>query len=244
MKKSIILIAFATLIFSSCILQKQSVPGHTYDNLRMYTYSKFHNHVVYTAGVVHMLVSLDEYMAASEEEKWSEAFKWHRENIFHEDDVTFMIEDLGTIHTYGKRLGDPDSNWKINGKSALERLGEQSWRVSLKSITDADLSSIVTYTGKTAYGEHVFEVEVNTYEERYTSRFNDTSIKAILTTSEGPVTVVDPMPTDYYYGYDNQIPAGKGVFRIDTQRNGQPLDWAELRYKDNDSTLTFSTNLR
>lgn len=243
MKKSIILIALAALTLSSCALDKPTDPGHTSDNMKVYTMQKFNNHVVYPSGIVNMMIRLDEYIGTTEEEKQGEAFQWHRENIFHEDDVTFMIRGLGTVHTYGKRLLDPDSDWRMNGQSICESVGEGSWRVTQENNAEADICSIVTYAGKIEGGKHIFEVEVDTVEERYTSYHSDTKVKAYLTTPEGPVTVIDPQPVYLDYGYSNLLPEGNGMFRIDTERNGQPLDWAELRYDKNGTSLVFHTNI-
>lgn len=243
MKKSIILIVLTALTLSSCALDNPTSPGHTYDNMQRYAMNKFSNHVLYPAGIVNMMLKLDEYIGATEEEKKSEAFQWHRENIFHEDDVTFMIRGLGTVHTYGKRLMDPDSEWRMNGQAIFETVGEGSWKITQEFNASADICSIVTYSGKVENGKYIFAVEVDTVEERYTSYHSDTKVKSYLTTPEGPVTVIDPQPVYHHYGYVTSLPEGSGMFRIDTERNGQPLDWAELSYDKTGTSLIFASNL-
>jgi hypothetical protein len=245
MKQIFFIVALAALTLSSCALDKPTSSGHTYNNMKRYTMQKFNNHVIYPAGVVNMMIKLDEYIGATEEEKQSDAFKWHRENIFHEDDVTFMIRGgLGTVYTYGKRLLDPDSDWKIEGRAQCQKTDDFRWVITVEESAVADVCSIVTYEGKVEEGKHLFSVEVDTFEERYTSYHSDDKVKAFLTTPEGPIKVIDPQPEYPNYGELATIPEGWGVFLIKTERNGQDLDWAEVRYSRQYSTsLMFHTNI-
>lgn len=242
MKKSIIAI-MTGLALCSCTLEKASTSGNTFDNLKTYTQSTFVNNVVYPAGVMNRLVSLDQYISASEEERKGEEFRWHRENIFHEDDVTFMVSDLGTVRTYGKSLFDPDSDWKMDNGLKITRTGEQTWKLEREDNYSYAYNSTITWKGRNAVGKNIFDVEVYNTDESRISSYSETTVKAIITTPEGPMTVIDPEPDHYeYYGFRNAFPEGEGVFRIDMELHGEPLDWTELRYNVNGKELVFNSS--
>lgn len=246
MRKSFIFICLATLSLSACSLRSGNGSGHEADNLEEYIKTQFVNNIVYPAGVVNRLIALDEYMAASEDEKKSDAFKWHRENIWHEDDVTFAVQDIGTVRTYGKSFFDPEAEWRIGYDDiSIRRIGENTWNISADGYNMEGTHSIITYVGKNEKDCHVFTVEVNNTDECYTSSYSEDKVRAIMTTPEGGMTVIDPQP-NIGYGYNNDsrdLPEGNGVFRIDTERYGKPLDWAELRYHSNGISLIFVSNL-
>ena len=86
----------------------------------------------------------------------------------------------------------------------------------------------------------MFNIEVYMTDEYATSRFNDKKIHAVLFTSEGGMTIINPLPKDFSYRGEN--PEGSGVFRIETETDGEELDWMELRYY-NGKDLVFNCNL-
>ena len=246
MKKSIIFICIAAMALNACSLRSGDESGHTAYNLEEYIKTQFVNNIVYPAGVINRLIALDDYMAASDEEKKSEAFKWHRENIFHEDDVTYAVRDVGTVRTYGKSFFDPEAEWKIGYDAiAVTRIDENTWEIESDGYYMEGTHSTVSYDGKNEKGCNVLSVEVNKTNECYTSRYSKDMVTAIITTPEGTMTVIDPQPkVGYGYNYDSQdLPEGRGVIRIDTERYGTPLDWAELRYHSNGISLMFVSNL-
>lgn len=246
MRKSFIFICMAAIALSSCSLRSGYDSGHTAANLEEYLKTQFVNNVVYPAGVINRLIALDEYIAASEEEKQSEAFKWHRENIFHEDDVTFAVHDIGTVRTYGKSFFDPEAEWKIGYDAiAVTWIEENTWKTESTGYYTEGNQSTVRYDGKNDKGSNIFSVEVNKTAECYTSQYSKEKVTAIITTPEGSMTVINPQPNPGYgYNYDSrELPEGSGVIRIDTERYGKPLDWAELRYHTNGISLMFDSNL-
>lgn len=246
MRKSIILTCMAVMLLSSCSLKSGDDSGHTAYNLEEYITTQFVNNIVYPAGIINRLIALDDYISASEEEKKSEAFKWHRKNIFHEDDVTFAVGDVGTVRTYGKSFFDPEAEWKIGYDAiAVTRIEENTWKIESNGYYMEGTHSTVRYDGKNEKGCNVFSVEATKTEECHISLYSTDKVTAIMTTPEGGMTVIDPQPNlGYGYHYDSrELPEGSGVFRIDTDRNGKPLDWAELRYHSNGIGLIFVSNL-
>ena len=246
MRKSIIFICMAAIALSACSLRSGDESGHTAYNLEEYITTQFVNNVVYPAGIINRLIALDDYMAASDEEKKSETFKWHRENIFHEDDVTFAVRDVGTVRTYGKSFFDPEAEWKIGPDAfPVTRIDENTWKIESNGYYMEGIHSTVRYDGKNGKGCNILSVEVNKSDECYISRYSTDMVTAIVTTPEGTMSVVDPNPNKGYgYNYDSRdLPEGSGVIRIDTERNGKPLDWAELRYHSNGISLMFVSNL-
>ena len=246
MRKSIIFICMAAIALSACSLRSGDESGHTAYNLEEYIKTQFVNNIVYPAGVINRLIALDDYISASEDEKKSEAFKWHRENIFHEDDVTFSVGDIGTVRTYGKSFFDPEAEWKIGYDAiAVARIDDDTWKIESNGYYMEGTNSTVRYYGKNEKGCNVFSVEATKTDECHMSRYSTDKVTAIITTPEGGMTVIDPQPErGYSYNHDRpDLPEGSGVIRIDTERNGQPLDWAELRYHSNGISLIFVSNL-
>ena len=66
------------------------------------------------ADEINLLVELDRYIKATLQEQQGDEFEWHRQNILHEDDVSFNVRGLGTVYTYGKSFFDEDVYWKTN----------------------------------------------------------------------------------------------------------------------------------
>ena len=75
MRRSIIAMIATGLIACSCTLSNGYSSGHTAHNLEEYTRTMFINNVVFPAGAVNMLVMLDQYISATEEERQSDAFQ-------------------------------------------------------------------------------------------------------------------------------------------------------------------------
>lgn len=246
MKKILMAIMSAGLLLCSCTLDNGTSSGHTAANMEKYIKKMFVNHVVYPAGAVNMLVSLDQYISATDEERKSDAFKWHRETIFHEDDVTFMIWGFGSVCTYGKSLFDSDSEWKIDNGIRFVRVSGNCWKVGQSSCNGAEVISTVVYEGQNEDGENVFYVEAYNTIERGIPMHSDVIVTAVLATAEGCMTVTNPHPifcSEFEY-FNCDFPVGCGVFRIETDINGKPQDWAELRYAESGKALFFKSNLR
>lgn len=237
MKRSFIALGICAALLCACKLDDGNSSRHDVDRMKSYTREMFSQSVAQPAWVINALVSLDEYMKASPEELQSEEFAWHRENIFHEDETTFMIRELGSVKTYGKSLYDADAEWDHG--PGLERTGENSWKFT-KSLTDVDVNTTVTFIGEDGTGRNMFNIEVYMTDEYATSRFNDKKIHAVIFTSEGGMTIINPLPKDFSYRGEN--PEGSGVFRIETETDGEQLDWMELRYY-NGKDLVFNCNL-
>ena len=237
MKRSFIALSLCAALLCACKLDDGNRSRHDAERMNRYTREMFSQSVAQPAWVINALVSLDEYMKASPEELQSEEFAWHRDNIFHEDKTTFMIRELGSVKTYGKSLYDEDAEWDHGPE--LERTGENSWKFT-KSLTDVDINTTVTFIGEDETGRNMFNIEVYMTDEYATSRFNDKKIHAVIFTSEGGMTIINPLPKDF--SYRDEHPEGSGVFRIETETDGEQLDWMELRYY-NGKDLVFNCNL-
>ena len=202
----------------------------------------FNNNIILPTAKMNVLIELDRYICATDEERLSDEFKWHRENLLHEDDVTFYVPYLGSVHTYGKSIFDNDANWSFGIK--YERVGAKSWKLNANQYyEDSDDYAIVTYEGRNADGKNVYSVEAYCTDTCQTSYPDGDEITAIAATSGGPMTIIEPKYIRTYDINPQDFPLGKGIYRVDTQRNGEPLDWLELHYSDNGDAHIFKSNL-
>lgn len=241
MKRSIITLALSALIFGSCRLEYGTTSKHTNSEMQSYTMELFNLDILQPSATINILIELDRYISASAEEQQSDEFKWHRENMFHEDDVTFSVNSLGTVYTYGKSFFDSSQTWKLNTK--IERVDDNTWKVYASEYENNGAYSFVTYVERNTEGKNVFSVEAYDTDKCQTSYPDGDEITASISTPEGPVIVINPQYI-YRYQYKNkEMPQGRGVFRIDTERNGEALDWMELRYSDSGNELIFHSSL-
>ena len=241
MKKFIILFAIASVLFTGCRLDNGSTSGHDYKRMESYTYRMFNDNVLRPAAEINIFIELDRYIKATEVEKQSDEFKWHRQMFFHEDDFTFAVRGLGTVNTYGKSFFDEGVIWKSNVN--YERVGEKSWNITFDTYNDTDnkgkTNTTVTFEGRNEEGKNVFKVEVLSTDECLTSYSGGDKVTAIISTPEGPMTIINP---EMIYGHDvknSELPEGSGVFMIETQRNGKILDLMQLKYDASGKNLTF-----
>jgi hypothetical protein len=235
MKKSIFILVLGALLMCSCKIDNGTANKHTAKKMETYTRVMFRNNIIVPALTLKNLIELDRYIYASEN-KFSDEFSWHRKNIYHIDDVTFRVPDVGTVHTYGKSLFDNTSAWKINERvDILERLDEKSWKID---------NTTITYEGRNEKGNNILTVEVECIDKYQTLYPVSNNVTAIVATQEGPMTLY--MPANYTNKGTyiiSEVPEGNGAFRIDTERQGKALDWMELRYSENGTKLTFRCNL-
>ena len=241
MKRTIIILTISAFIFVSCRLEYGTTSPHTTNEMQSFTMELFNLDIVQPAATINTLIELDRYISASAEEQQSDAFKWHRENMFHEDDITFTVRYLGTVHTYGVSFFDDTKTWKLNTK--FERVDDNTWKVYGNEYDNKEAYSLVTYEGRNKEGKNVFSVETYDTDVCQTSYPDGDEITASVSTPEGPVTVISP---EYVYRYqfvNMEIPHGRGVFRIDTQRNGEALDCMEIRYSESGDEIIFNSNI-
>ena len=126
----------------------------------------------------------------------------------------------------------------------ITRTGDNTWKVGRSDEHRYPYNCTVTYAGKSDDGKNVFTVETYNTDESTISQYSETVVKAIMTTQEGSMTIIDPQPKHYEYYWDDEgFPEGSGLFRIDTEMHGKPLDWAELRYDPSGKKLEFNSNL-
>lgn len=240
MKRSIIALGICASILSSCVLEKSGKSQHNPDIMENYTRSMFRYNVLVPAAHINALVMLDEYIAASEEEKMSEAFEWHRSNIFHEDDNTYFIKDFGSVKTRGMRLREADPCWEAGYEFEYDQVALNSWKVTLTGY-GAPVSTTVTFTGKDSEGRNRFSVDAYNTQKADVSEYNDKTVSATVFTPEGGMTIINPLPqVDLYYA---DTPEGSGTFRIETFTDSEQLDWMELSYSKNGKSLMFNCNL-
>lgn len=243
MKKSIFILILGTLLLCSCKLENGRTNKHTAAEMESYTKMMFSDNIIKPAITIKNLIELDRYIYDPSSFKLGDEFSWHRNNIYHEDDVTFKVPFIGTVKTYGKSLFDENAKWEFNYK--YERLGEKSWKIYHDSYNDNfETYSIITYEGRDEKGNNILKIEAYDTDKYQTSY--PATVTAVAATPEGPMTL--HMATDfsfksyYAWGYSD-VPEGKGVFRIDTERYGKPLDWMELRYSETGKMLEFRCNL-
>ena len=242
MRKSIISLFITALVLSSCTLEYGTTSKHNSISLQNYTIYKFNSDVLQPTATINILIELDHYICASVEEQQSDAFEWHRSNIFHEDDDSFAVSNIGTVHTFGKSFFDSDSAWDFGQE--YERMSENTWKIIGSSYyANTDAYAIITYVGRNEEGKNVYSVEAYDTESCMTGYPEGDNISAECTTPEGPMTIIDPVYFYLHYNNHPDMPLGSGVYRIETDRNGKPLDWMELRYDKSGKNLLFSCNL-
>lgn len=242
MKRSFIALGICATLLCSCKLDNGSESRHDVTHMQNYTWEMLTSNVLIPAETVNSLMMLDEYMAAGKEERQGDAFAWHRENIFQEDETTFFIENFGTVDTRGKRLAEADSQWEVkNGNIIFERTSEDSWKFTkVFSYQEMEISTTVTYTGKDSKGRNTFNVEAYSTDTCTVSRHSGKTVNAILFTGEGGMTIINPLPYSSHYNVPE--PEGSGIFRIETDTDGSSLDWMEFRYY-NGKDLVFNCSL-
>ena len=232
MKRSILALTLGIMLFSSCKIDYGTTNQHTASQMETYTSMMFRNNIMTPAITIKNLIELDRYIYA-ESGQLSDEFSWHRNNIYHMDDVTFRVTDVGTVKTYGKSLFDENSQWKMDYN--YERLGDNSWKIN---------NTIITYEGRDEKGNNILKVEAYDVDKYHSIYPTSNKVNAVATTQEGPMTLY--MATSYRmkYGYIlSEVPEGSGVYRIETERNGKALDWMELRYSQSGTKLEFNCNL-
>ena len=242
MKRSFIALGICTALFCSCVLEDGTESRHKASNMEYYTWEMFIHNVIVPTEKVNALMLLDDYIAASEEERQSDAFAWHRENISNEEENIFHINNLGKVNTRGKRFRDADPCWEVGYEGATEyvRAGEDSWTFTSTEYME-DLNTTVTYIGKDDNGDNTFKVEAYMTDKAPASRFSEKVINAVIFTMGDCMTITNPLPHDGSY-LDN-MPEGSGAFRIETDADGEPLDWMEIYYSRNSGELKFGCSL-
>lgn len=240
MKRFILLFAIASVLFTACQLEHGTTSGHDYSTMKSYTYGMFNANIIRPAAEINLLVELDRYIKATPQEQQSDEFEWHRQRFFHEDDVTFNIKGLGTVYTYGKSFFDEAAAWKTN--LIYERVGEKSWMLTSGPYDEDNIHTMVTFEGRDEEGRNVFKVEANAGAECQTSYPDGDKITAIISTPEGPMTIIDPQIINKYDIENSELPEGDGAFIIETQRNGKIVDLMELRYSPTGKSVIFTCN--
>lgn len=242
MKRSILALALGAMFFCSCKIENGTTSKHTAAAMEAYTKTMFRQNIIRPTILIKNLIELDRYIYG-ESNQLSDEFAWHRKNIYHLDDITFQVTDVGNVYTYGKSLFDSDSAWEINDK--YERLDEKTWKIYNNAYYDnSEAYTIITYEGRDEQGNNILKVEAYDRDECRTFYPAGDYVTAVITLPEGPMTL--HMATDYRnkYAYDiSEVPEGSGVLRIETQRNNKPLDWMELRYSQSGKELVFKCNL-
>ena len=228
----------ASVLFAACQLEHGTTSGHTYSKMESYTYSMFNTHVVRPAAEINLLVELDRYMKATPQQQQSDEFGWHRQRFFHEDDNTFNVKGLGTVYTYGKSIFDEDAHWKTSRD--YERAGSRSWRLISGPYDEENIYTFVTFEGRNEEGKNVFKVEAQAAAECQTSYPDGDRISAIISTPEGPMTIIAPQIINNYDVRDSELPEGNGLFSIETLRKGYTVDHMKLRYSPSGKGLIFT----
>ena len=245
MKRLFIALGIFAVLLCSCMVDGGTEPRYNADNAKKYTWEMFIYNVIVPAEKINSLMLLDEYIAASEEERMSDDFSWHRENISIEEDNVFHIENIGKVKTHGKRFRDADPCWEVGYEGATEyvRAGEDSWTFTGHEYIKG-INTTVTYIGKNDAGKNTFNVKAYLTDKAPVSRFSDKVVNAVIFTQEGGITIINPLPHGSVYEM-HTAPEGSGVFRIETEADGEPMDWMELYYRNSQkgTVLVFGCSL-
>ena len=216
---------------------RRALRDRTYrDNLNAYARYMFSIYVVEPAYDMEKLLILNDYLNATEEERQDEKFAELWGNIYHEDDDSFFLYDLGTVHTDGKPLTDLESNWRVENFK-LSREDEDTWIIGDKART------YITLVGKNDSGKYCLEVETLVTDKARTSEYNNDEVYATLSMPAGPMTIINPTSAvKMHYSYET-YPEGYGSMRIEFEKNHEIVDWAELTYTEDGMHIICTTSL-
>lgn len=249
MKKSIYILVLLAAV--SCKVSDGGSSNHTADALRRYTGALQLSMVDYTVEVFDVLLDIDAYLQASDEEKNDARFKDFRENLKHLDATTFKYVDKDwTIATGGTSLLEQGSAWTLTTTSKYSYIyyswvlypghdgvmnvtctGEKSWDIT-EGEDDALSMSISGTPSPDFAGKMDFKLSCRGFvtpdDNGYRAEFSSDDVVT--------VSVEEDYEGEIYTNYEYD-----GYFFLQTLRNSEAIDWCRLKYSGFD--VSCETNL-
>lgn len=249
MKKFMMMIS-AAMLCCSCMLDDGTESRHTADNLKQYASYSFQSVVLETAQRFNLLLQLDDYINASEEERLTERYEYIRNGLVRTSATTYRIyySEL-TVDTRGRSIRDESADWDTNGLT-FTMIEEGTWHIS--HIGQKEIDATITDAGVTDYGSHILEMSITASEEGglhiistpLATISSDLSyVTATFSTPDGPITLYSTYVED---GYTNVIDSlnAEGLFRVDIAAESKPLDWITMKFStENKMTISYKTSL-
>ncbi len=103
--------ALLVSVTSSCIVDSPSGDVADSSSLVYFTSGLMSSYMLDPVRRLFDLLSLDEYLKLPESQQ--KESKWYN-MVYHKDDNTLYVTGIGTLHTGGKTLTDPDTIWILN----------------------------------------------------------------------------------------------------------------------------------
>ena len=120
MKRILTFMATAILCCSR-ILDDGHDSHHNSQSLRMYSKSMIERHIIQPLGYVDMMLKLDDYLNASEEERLQDKHAFIRDGLVKKSSDAYALYYYGTIYTGGRSFRDPEGEWRTSEISVTEK---------------------------------------------------------------------------------------------------------------------------
>ena len=231
MKKIFVMLAAAVVCCSCKIDDGHS--RHTSENLKEYSGYMLYDYVLEPVEYINAMLQLDDYLQASEEERFSERFDYINDGLVKPAKDTYRLYYYPEITTGGTSFRDPEGQWKMESLK-FETLGEDTWHVSEIDGKQTDVTIRETDTAQD--GSYVFEVDATASSSTLIisssrgRKTTTTNMVSTLTMPEGPITL-GANPDPWSGGKYTTIPYlnGAGMIRVDFTSDGHFLDWVEMK---------------
>lgn len=227
--KRILTFMATAILCCSCILDDGHDSHHNSQNLRMYSKSMIERHIIQPLGYVDMMVKLDDYLNASEEERLLDKHAFIRNGLVKKSAETYAVYYYGTIYTGGRSFRDPEGEWRTS-EISVKPTSESSWHVSETYSQETDMD--ITLAGTAENGEYIYDIVSAGNESQKTESANgdEISITSSISMPEGPLRIYHLDVDDNHYSSNLSKTKAEGKVRIDIRRNGSPQDWIEVTF--------------
>lgn len=241
--KRILTFMATAILCCSCILDDGHESHHNSQKLRMYSRSMIERHIIQPLCYVDMMLKLDDYLNASEEERLTDKHAFIREGLVKKASDAYAVYYYGIIYTGGRSFRDPEGEWKTN-EISVKTTSESSWHVSETYSQETDMD--ITLAGAAENGEYIYDIVSAGNESQKTESANgdEISITSSISMPEGPLRIYHLDFDENYYSSNISKTKAEGKVRIDIRRNGTLQDWIEVTFMSGDQgNLTYQTSL-
>lgn len=223
--RRLIFYALAACTVVSCRISGPESPAVSDYTLISYSEILFNRHACNTCKAMDYALLLQKYVESDEEGRLSGEFDPVRETLYHIDDDTYYIENVGKFDSCGKDLLSQGAEWKIeygDSRYTVSRTesGDSSWMVSYRIAGIDDVfTSPVSYTSE--YGKAVWQLSVQGTERGeatgYRSEFSSGETPLYLCKETGSMTFypVGNFDVDIYDGTGEPVDFCHAVFSYD-----------------------------
>ena len=241
--KRYIMILITALMCCSCVLDYGSRSRYTADDFKGYASYSFNRYVLNVADRINILLMLDDYLNASEEERLGDSYKYVRDGLVRTSENVYHLYYSGEIDTGGKSFRDISGNWKCEDFT-YKTVTADTWEVT--SIGYLPVEATVKVTGLTESGTYIFEVTSKVKDEAgifaTDSWSSQPPVSAVLST-DGPVVLKETFVEDGDYRTIKTLNAD-GRYLIDISKEGTSIDWVTMEFtSEGGMAVIYKTSL-